>query len=78
MPSSKSKRPALQGTWIRDNETDGEARYRVRVFGRDARTFDVRISLEAKYQAKPSPEEKRRMVQIQSSRRVGSIDENSR
>ena len=58
MQSSKSKRPALQVTWIRDNETDGEARYRVRVFGKDARTFDVRISLKAKYQAEPSPEEK--------------------
>ena len=27
-------------------------------FGRDARVFDVRISLTAKAQAKPSPEEK--------------------
>jgi hypothetical protein len=51
-------RPALQVTWIRDNKTDGEARYRVQVFGKDARTFDIRISLKAKYQAKPSPEEK--------------------
>ena len=58
MPSSKSKRPALQVTWIRDNKADGEARYRVQVFGKDARTFDIRISLKAKYQAKPSPEEK--------------------
>ena len=58
MPSSKSKRPTLQVTWIRDNKTDGEARYRVQVFGKDARTFDIRISLKAKYQAKPSPEEK--------------------
>ena len=58
MPISKSKRPALQVTWIRDNNTDVEARYRVRVFGKDARTFDVRISLKAKFQARPSPEEK--------------------
>ena len=50
-------RPALQVTWIRDNKTDGEARYRVQVFGKDARTFDIRISLRAKYLAKPSPEE---------------------
>ena len=52
------KGPLFQVTWIRDNKTDGEARYRVQVFGKDARTFDIRISLKAKYQAKPSPEEK--------------------
>ena len=58
MPRTNSKRPALQVTWIRDDKTEGEARYRVQVFGKDARAFDVRISLVAKAQAKPSPEEK--------------------
>jgi hypothetical protein len=52
-------RPALQVTWIRDNKTDGEARYRVQVFGKDARTFDIRISLKAKYQAKSLHPKKR-------------------
>ena len=53
-----SQRPALRVTWIRDDGALGEARYRVEVFGKDARLFDVRISLVAKAQAKPSPEEK--------------------
>ena len=52
------QRPALEITWIRDDRTLGEARYRVQVFGKDARVFDLRISLTAKAQAKPSPEEK--------------------
>ena len=56
MPTSQ--RPALQVTWIRDDRAHDEARYRVHVFGRDARVFDVRISLAAKAQARPSPEEK--------------------
>ena len=53
-----SQRPRIAVTWIRDNIAHDEARYRVQVFGRDARVFDVRISLAAKAQAKPSPEEK--------------------
>ena len=53
-----SQRPSLRVTWIRDDGALGEARYRVEVFGKDARLFDVRISLVAKAQAKPSPEEK--------------------
>ena len=52
------QRPALEITWIRDDRTLGEARYRVQLFGKDMRVFDVRISLTAKAQAKPSPEEK--------------------
>jgi hypothetical protein len=56
MPTSK--RPALRVTWIRDDRARDEARYRVQVYGKDARVFDVRISLTAKTQAKPSPEEK--------------------
>jgi hypothetical protein len=35
-----------------------EARYRVEAFGKEARVFDVRISLAAKAQAAPSPEHK--------------------
>ena len=53
-----NQRPQIKVTGIRDNIAHDEARYRVRVFGRDARVFDVRISLTAKAQAKPSPEEK--------------------
>ena len=53
-----SQRPALRVTWIRDDGAHDEVRYRVEVFGKDARMFDVRISLMAKAQAKPSPEEK--------------------
>jgi hypothetical protein len=53
-----NQRPRIAVTWIRDNIAHDEARYRVQVFGRDARVFDVRISLTAKAQAKPSPEEK--------------------
>ena len=53
-----NQRPRIEVTWIRDNIAHDEARYRVHVFGRDARVFDVRISLTAKAQAKPSPEEK--------------------
>lgn len=53
-----SQRPALRVTWIRDDGAHDEVRYRVQVFGKDARVFDVRISLLAKAQAKPSPEEK--------------------
>ena len=53
-----SQRPSLRVTWIRDDGALGEARYRVEVFGKDARLFDVRISLMAKAHAKPSPEEK--------------------
>ena len=56
MPTSR--RPALRVTWIRDDTAHDEARYRVHVFGREARVFDVRISLTAKAQAQPSPEEK--------------------
>jgi hypothetical protein len=52
------QRPALEIIWIRDNKKVDEARYRVQVFGKDACVFDVRISLTAKDQAKPSPEEK--------------------
>lgn len=52
------QRPVLEITWIRDDRTLDEARYRVQVFGKDARVFDLRISLTAKAQAKPSPEEK--------------------
>jgi hypothetical protein len=52
------QRPALEITWIRDDRAVEEARYRVRVFGKDARVFDLRISLTAKAQARPSPEEK--------------------
>jgi hypothetical protein len=44
--------------WIRDDRAHDEARYRVHVFGRDARIFDVCVSLTAKAQAKPSPEAK--------------------
>ena len=53
-----NQRPRIVVTWIRDNIAHDEARYRVQVFGRDARVFDVRISLTAKAQAKPSAEEK--------------------
>ena len=53
-----NQRPQIEVTWIRDNIAHDEARYRVHVYGRDARVFDVRISLTAKTQAKPSPEEK--------------------
>ena len=53
-----SRRPALRVTWIRDDRVNDEARYRVQVFGKDARVFDVRISLTAKAQSKPAPEEK--------------------
>ena len=53
-----NQRPRIAVTWIRDNIAHDEARYRVQVFGGDARVFDVRISLTAKAQAKPSPEEK--------------------
>ena len=53
-----NQKPQIKVTWIRDNIAHDEARYHVRVFGRDARVFDVRISLMAKAQAKPSPEEK--------------------
>jgi hypothetical protein len=56
MPTSQ--RPSIQVTWIRDDRAHDEARYRVQVFGKDARVFDIRISLTAKAQAKPSPEEK--------------------
>jgi len=52
------QRPNIQVTWIRDDREHDEARYRVQVFGKDARLFDVRISLTAKAQAKPSAEEK--------------------
>lgn len=52
------QRPVLEITWIRDDRTVDEARYRVQVFGKNARVFDLRISLTAKAQAKPSPEEK--------------------
>jgi hypothetical protein len=52
------QRPVLEITWIRDDRAIDEARYRVHVFGTDARMFDVRISLTAKAQARPSPEEK--------------------
>jgi hypothetical protein len=56
MPTSQ--RPALRVTWIRDDRARDEARSRVHVYGKDARVFDVRISLTAKAQSKPSPEEK--------------------
>jgi hypothetical protein len=46
------QRPALEITWIRDDRAVDEARYRVRVFGKDARVFDLRISLTAKAQAR--------------------------
>jgi hypothetical protein len=52
------QRPALEITWIRDDRAVDEARYRVHVFGKDARVFDLRISLTAKAKARPSPEEK--------------------
>ena len=53
-----NQRPRIEVAWIRDNIAHDEARYRVQVFGRDARVFDVRISLTDKAQAKPSAEEK--------------------
>jgi hypothetical protein len=51
-------RPDLRVTWIRDDLAHDEARYRVEVFGKGARVFDVWISLTAKAQATPSPEQK--------------------
>ena len=50
--------PRIKVTWIRDDRSHDEAHYRVQTFGRDARLFDVRISLTSKAQADPSPEEK--------------------
>jgi hypothetical protein len=45
-------------TWIRDDLENDLAHYRVEVFGKNARVFEVRISLSAKAQANPSPETK--------------------
>ena len=53
-----SQRPNLRVTWIRDDSAHDEARYRVEAFGKEACVFDVRISLTAKAQAIPSPEQK--------------------
>ena len=50
--------PSIRITWVRGDRAHDEAHYRVQVFGRAARLFDVRISLTAKTQADPSPEEK--------------------
>jgi hypothetical protein len=55
-----NQRPQIKVTWIRDNIAHDEARYRIRLFGRDARVFDVRISLTAK--AKRSLRRKRRLT----------------
>jgi hypothetical protein len=51
-------RPHTRITWVRDDAVHDQARYRIEVFGREARLFDVVISLTAKAQATPSPEEK--------------------
>ena len=53
-----SRGPKFRITWVRDDRAHHEAHYRVQVFGRVACLFDVRISLAAKTQANPSPEEK--------------------
>jgi hypothetical protein len=53
-----STRPSKPVQRRRSGDGAHEARYRVRVFGKDACVFDLRISLTAKAQARPSPEEK--------------------